>query len=241
MKRVVFLIVCICVFAGYSLAQEPSQQRGADITADEILGKMADEYLNAKSYQDTGFVQIRSGKPSATKNRILNTFSTFFARPESYRFQWRTDEEADNGWKVIWTTGNFFSTLNVNGERELEMDRGTTIAKSAAVTRGASQTVAALLSGTVRGFRLSSMTQVTLIKKEIFDGENCYVLRGHHPLGFSIDVWISKSDFLIRKIRQMNGDGSFQEEVRQNIKLDVPIPQSIFQFKSAKTAPKNVT
>ena len=202
---------------------------------------MADRYLAATSYQDVGFVQLRSSDSSSAKIKVLNSFSTFFARPEFYRFQWRSNDENDKGWKVIWTGGDFFSTLDENGDREIELNRGMTIARASAVTRGASQTVATLLSGTVRGFRVSEMSQLSLLRQEKFDGENCYVVRGRHPLGFAIDVWISKNDFLIRKIRQTNGDGSFQEEIRRNIKFDVPIAPEIFQYKSKKTAPKNVT
>ena len=202
---------------------------------------MTDRYNNAKSYQDTGYVQIRTGVNVGSKVKILNTFDTYFARPGSYRFQWKADNDSDNGWKVIWSNGDFYSTLNANGDRELEMNRGTTIARATAVTRGASQTVAALLIGTVRGFRVSQMTNLVLLRQERFDGENCYVVRGKHPLGFAIDIWVGSNDFLIRKIRQMNGDGSFQEEIRRNIKLDIPIPQATFEYKAPKRAPKNIT
>jgi hypothetical protein len=190
---------------------------------------------------DIGIVQLRSGSGSTGNVKILNSFSTYFARPEFYRFQWKVNDETDSGWHVIWTAGNYFSTLNANGDREFEIDGRITIARAAAVTRGASQTVAALLSGTVRGFRVSEMEQVSLVKQVKFEGEDCYVVRGHHPLGLAIDVWIGKSDFLLRKIRQVNGDGSYQEEIRRNIKIDVPLPSKIFQYKSPRTAPKNVT
>jgi outer membrane lipoprotein-sorting protein len=241
MSKIFHIVVCVIVLAGYSSSQVRSRDVHASLNGEDIMLRMAERYNTAKSYQDTGLVQIRAGNNTASRTKVLNTFSTYFARPGSYRFQWKANSDSDNGWKVIWSGGDYFSTLNANGERELEMDRGTTIARAAAVTRGASQTVAALLSGTVRGFRLSQMSQVTLISKEEFDGVDCYVVRGHHPLGFAIDIWVGKSDFLIRKIRQMNGDGSFQEEIRRNIILDVPIPQSTFEYKSPKTAPKNVT
>jgi len=201
---------------------------------------MADKYSAAESYQDSGYVQITANNPSA-KPRILNSFNSYFARPGNYRFEWKANDEDNNGWHVIWTTGNFFSTLNSNGKPELEMNRGTTIARASAVTRGASQTVATLLSGTVRGFRVSELLDAALLRQENFEGEDCFVIRGRHPLGLPIDVWISKNDFLIRKIRQTNGDGSFQEEIRRNIKLDEPIAPQIFEYKSKRTAPRNVT
>jgi outer membrane lipoprotein-sorting protein len=241
MKRVTHLIACIFVLAGFSLAQALKQHTQARLNPTQIIEKMADTYASARSYQDDGVVQLRTGSFPSGKVKVLNTFETYFARPESYRFQWKANDENDAGWKVIWTTGNYFSTLNANGDREFEANRGITIARAAALTRGASQTVASLLTGTVNGFRVSNMSKVSLVRLERFDGETCYLIRGHHPLGFPIEIWIGKNDFLIRKIRQMNGDGSYQEEIRRNIVLDGPIPQRVFQYRSIKTAPRNVT
>ena|SRR5438270_4539917 len=241
MKIIPQVVLCLSLFASLGPSRPVSAQFGNSQTAEQILIKMADRYSSADSYQDTGFVQITPKTAAVAKPRILNSFRSYFARPGDYRFEWRSNDAADSGWKVIWTTGEFFSTLNSNGIPELEMDRGMMIARTSAVTRGASQTVAALLSGTVRGFRVSSMLEPVLLRQERFEGEKCFVVRGKHPLGFSIDVWIGINDFLIRKIRQTNGDGSFQEEIRRNIKLNNPIPAEIFQYKSKKTAPKNVT
>ena len=241
MKTATLVVVCVCLLAGFVHSQDSSGRPAGVPSAVEILHNMADQYSAAESYQDSGFVQITANTPSAAKPKILNSFNSFFARPGNYRFQWKTDDEPNSRWNVIWTTGNFFATLDPNGIPELEMNRGTTIARASAVTRGASQTVAALLSGTVRGFRLSEMQDATLLREEDFEGEKCFVVRGRHPLGFPIDVWISKNDFLIRKIRQTNGDGSYQEEIRRDIKLNEPIAPEIFQYKSKKTAPKNIT
>jgi outer membrane lipoprotein-sorting protein len=241
MKKVSRLVVCVFVLAGVSYAQAGKEHPPTSLTGSEIIQIMAEKYTSAKSYQDTGTVVRGSANGSPNDARVLTTFSTFFARPEFYRFQWKSNDDNVPGWKVIWTAGDYFSTLNANGDRQLEVDRDVTVARAAAGTRGASQTIAALLSGTVRGFRVSNMSEVTLLREEQFESTNCYVVRGHHPLGFAIDLWVGKDDFLIRKIRQINGDGSYQDEIRREVKLDVPIPAEIFQYKSKKTAPKNIT
>jgi outer membrane lipoprotein-sorting protein len=238
-----FFLVVVCVF--FAIGSAFSQTQLGNTTyapkVEDILRRMADQYSEAESYQDKGFVQVTVAKPSTSRPKILNTFRSYFARPGFYRFEWNSDAEPKSGWNVIWTTGDFFSTLDINGKPELEISRGTTIAKATAVTRGASQTVATLLTGTVRGFRVSNILDAELIRDENFEAENCYVIRGRHPLGFEIDLWVSKNDYLIRKIRQINGDGSFQEEIRRDIKLDEPIAPEVFQYKSKKTAPKNIT
>src|SRR5689334_3712039 len=170
MKKVLFYIfVCVIVLVGSLNAQLRSRQTNTVLTGEDILLRMADRYDSAKSYQDTGLVQLRSNSKGTSGSKILNTFSTFFARPGFYRFQWKANNDSDNGWKVIWSGGDYFSSLNANGGREWEMQKGTAIARASAVTRGASQTVAALLSGTVNGFRLSQMAQATLLHSENFD------------------------------------------------------------------------
>jgi len=97
-----------------------------------------------------------------------------------------------------------------------------------------------LLTTGIGGFRLSQLDRVSLLRKETFEGKLCYVVRGFHPLGFAVELWITADDSLLRKIRQINNDGSFQEEIRRNIVVDEPISPNTFEYKARKMGVKTV-
>lgn len=61
------------------------------ITAQSIVEKMAAQYANASSYQDTGVVMDVKGE-SAGQSETIIKFKTYFVRPHLFRFEW-TDRD----------------------------------------------------------------------------------------------------------------------------------------------------
>ena len=77
------------------------------------------------------------------------------------------------------------------------------------------------------------MRDLTSLGEERFEGEDCYVVRGAHPHHFNITMWIGKRDFLLRKTRKMNRDGSYAEEIRRGVILNGEIPPETFNYTPA--------
>jgi hypothetical protein len=73
-----------------------------------------------------------------------------------------------------------------------------------------------------------------LIGGETFEGEPCYRIKGFDSSGDLEEVWISKRDFLIRKVLTHSTFENFstvEEEIHQYIKVNEPIPEATFDFK----------
>src|SRR5262245_7919697 len=230
MKKFFVLTVSVflCSFPSYS--QKSTHPQKASLTGVEVVQNMAAQYASADSYQDTGLVQeTRPG--GGSRPRLVNSFKTYFARPGKFRFEWKPAETDDRSWRIIWCNADELYSLSSEGALERESRGETSIAAAAGVSRGASNTVGSLLATGIGGFRLTEMERVVLVRDEKFEGEDCYVVRGYHPLGLAIDLWISKSDSLLRKIRETNADGSYQEEIRRGIKLNQPVNDNTFEFK----------
>ena len=237
MKFLYGVMACALVFAHAAYAQRPTTRRSAPPNGEQILQQMASKYASVNSYSDSGEVRVNL---KGMKPTVTNTFNTYFVRPDRYRFEWYTMGSADPKWNVIWSNSGSFYSLDASGAREREYRPGRTISSAASVSRGASQTVAALLTTGIGGFRLSQLDRVSLLRSEIFEGERCYIIRGFHPLGFAVELWITTNDILLRKIRQLNNDGSFQEEIRRNIVVDKPISPNTFEYKSRKMGIKTI-
>jgi hypothetical protein len=206
------------------------------MTAEQIIQRMAAQYASAKTYQDVGIIQdIKSGG----QIEAVNSFKTYFVRPNKFRFEWESYSfRGDREWNIVWGSGaNVFKDYWW-GEVEKEENLSMAIAGATGVSRGAAHTIPTLLMKEVGGFRFTDLARISLLHEEKFENVACFVVRGYHPFGFPIDLWISKTDFLLRKSREKREDGRFEEEIRRNVKVNGPIPVSTFQYSPSKKTPK---
>ena len=212
-----------------------SQAQNPAPTGTEIINKMTERYRAVKSYQDSGVVQ--SYRKSGEKG-LVNSFKTYFVRPGyQFRFEWEEPETrySQKSWNIVWSDRGVVSTYSNWGGLEEEKSLSMAVAGATGVSRGAAHSIPELLIEEIAGFSLSEVERVSLLREEKFDGEDCYVVRGFHPFGFAIDLWISKRDLLLRRMRENNEDGTVDEEVRRDIKINHMIPAETFRY----TPPKN--
>ncbi len=214
------------------------------ITAQSIIEKMAAQYANASSYQDIGVVEDVKGEGGGQRETVIK-FKTFFARPHFFRFEWTdrsivTSEERLN---VIWNDGkqtySYYSWGDAGVEKKEDLSLG--IAGATGISRGAAHVIPALLMEEVSGFRLTETKNVSLLGEEKFEGEDCYIVRGYHPHNFPIDMWISKRDFLLRKVKEPNDDGTYEIDIRRDIKLNGKIPAERFNYTPPPPKPRPKT
>lgn len=197
-----------------------------------IIEKMATQYATASSYQDSGVVIDVNGDTFGQDSPAL-IFKTYFERPHFFRTEWieRDNAQSREPWSVVWNDGKqTWRYYSWDPTVKKETNIGLGIAGATGISRGSAHTVLALLLEAVGGFRLTETTNLSIIREEKFEGENCYVLRGYHPLNFPIDMWISKNDFLLRKTEKRTHNGAYQVEIRRNVKLNGKIPPDIFNF-----------
>jgi outer membrane lipoprotein-sorting protein len=214
-------ILLLTVIGGSSFGQQPS------LSGEQIVRKMAEQYTSAKSYFDVGVVQT----VSAADERLIETnvsFKTYFERPNKMRFEWEEGGQLKS-WHIVWSDGKDVFTYWDSGGLKREESLSLALAGATGISRGAAHTVPVLLLQDV-GFKLTEMSNTSLVREEQLEGEDCFVVKGFHPFGFPIDLWISKNDFLLRKEREQNEDKTFVEEIRRNVKLNATFPAETFQY-----------
>ncbi len=226
-------LIVFCILLTLLICNRGGVCQTKNITAQSIVEKMAVAYANASSYQDTGVIEHLKGD-GASQHETVIKFRTYFARPHFFRFEWRDRDivRSEERLSVVWNDGQqtfgYYSWDDPAVKKKDNIDLG--IAGATGVSRGSAHTVPVLLMGEVGGFRLTQLINLSMLGEEEYEGEDCYIVRGYHPHNFPIDMWISKQDFLLRKVKRPNDNGSYDLEIRRDVKLDVRIPPEFFNF-----------
>jgi len=199
-----------------------------------ILKQTAARYAKYSSYQDDGLVITTYSE--ATGGQIdKRPFKLFFSRPNRFRFEWLDYYLQNSGrLNVVWSDGadtfGYWEPDRYEKKESLEMG----IAGATGISGGSAYTIPRLLMPTIDGWVLTELTKTNLAGKEIFEGELCYRIKGLDLDGDLTEVWISKKDFLIRKVTTHSSFEDFstvEEEIHRNIRINQPLANATFHFK----------
>jgi len=252
------LLLCFCNIARSQTAA-PNPQ--------EILRKMVARYSSVSSYQDSGNVRVLSTPPSMISNletpnfqnvshqdEPLVCFKTFYLRPQMFRFEWNSSSLGILRAATIWSDGEHpyrWVPTRASKKDEFLLQKGTAlrvfINEATGPSNGAIFFVPSLLIREVSHVSfadmLNTMSGLSIIREEKFDGEICHVIKG------KIDaipwmLWIGKDSHLLRKTRTLYTRGSFHEmvekglnetlmaeEIHRDIKVNEKISIEVFKFR----------
>lgn len=236
MKSSILLKSYILVFIGFTLTpnvtgQVRAPQNSSDPKA--ILVKMAQKYGTLSSYEDIGVVVSTTERENSGDIEKI-PFKTFFTRPGLFRFEWIDYIPWKEGrLYMIWSTGKATFSYWQPDRYEEEESLERAIAGATGISYSAAYTIPTMLMNYTIGFRFIDLRNLTLTTEEIFEGELCYHIKGHHPSGDLYDLWISKKDYLLRKSREESKQESqtwIKEEIHRKIRINQPIAKSTFEF-----------
>jgi hypothetical protein len=172
------------------------------VNAELILNNVKETYFRFQAYSDVG---TADRVPSIGKTPV--EFKTYFVRPGRVRFEWRDwhpyfgkEHPADEN--AIWSNSHhthmwFLNELKEKGALDLAIAAATGVSK-ASVHR----ILTLLLPGCVdlrsswfdaRGLRETENEEV--------NGFSCHHLVGTSESPDDMEVWVSKNDYVVRRIR----------------------------------------
>lgn len=195
---------------------------------------MISNYVSLSTYQDEGIVVSRYDD-AVTRGQIERLpFQTLFKRPNLFRFEWAEFSSIAHGTRsVIWSNGKEAFTYWEPDTYEKNTDLESAIAGATGISSGAAYTVSHLLME-LSGSNLLTLENLSLAGEEEFERVLCYHLKGKHPNGTLFELWIGKSDLLVRKLRKeinLVGYSTTEEEIHRNIRVNGPIAKEVFDFK----------
>ncbi len=197
--------------------------------AESLLRQMEAAYARLQSYSDTSTAKFRN--PDGSERSTVD-FKIWFARPGQFRVDAQSTR-ADGGAtrrEVMWTDGEKARAWS-SDKPVVNLDK-IQIAGSRMFGTYAYH-VPTLLDASYGGKkRLHELGSPNLTGEENVDGVDCYRIRGEFH-GDPYEVWLGKSDHLVRKIVATYA-GNQMEEIHRNVAINTPIELEVFKF-----APEN--
>jgi VWFA-related protein len=184
-------------------------QRTEQMTAAEILARVASVYSSCRAYSDEGEVSTKFD--IAFSKPLIYRFSTAFVRPAAFRFELRSGVENKGNRYVAWKAGDLEKAGWPIGARHESIDE--TLLGLSSISNGSSLTVPALLLPDLfRGRGLfASLTEVVLHRDEKVDGHRAFKIEAALQ-DDNLKFWVDANQFLILKISHKSTVGRFDQE-----------------------------
>lgn len=190
-------------------AEKPHQ---VDLTANQIIKLMREEYAMSKSYSDSGVVKIVFIS-SDGRRTVKKPFITAFIRPDRFRFEYREKTQINREHRfIVYRKGKNIQTY-WDIENDLKLDSlDKAIGAATGISGGSAITVPAmLLPSEIKWRRAIRFNKPKRIDDGIFNKVSCFriqdVIFGNHVI-----FWIDKETFLLLKIYRENEFGDFQTQ-----------------------------
>src|SRR3989475_4981893 len=165
---------CFLILA---LTQLSLAQRTEQMTAAEILARVASVYSSCRAYSDEGEVSTKFD--IAFSKPMIYRFSTAFVRPAAFRFELRSGAGNKESRYVAWKAGDLEKAGWPIGVRHESIDE--TLLGLSGVSQGSSLTVPALLLPDLfrgRGI-FASLSEKTLHGEEKVEGHRTLKIEAH--------------------------------------------------------------
>ena len=207
------IVIIVQVALAYST---PAQS----LSARQIMDRMISVYATCNSYVDEGEVRTIFHQPNGNRT-VSKPFSTAFARPSDFRFEYK-DRRGENEWNsyIIWMGVDSVKTWwSIRPGIETPQNLSLALGGAAGVSSGAATMVPTLLMPEMTiGNRIKSLSELTLVGEEEVNGSPAYRIEGTDSGKRTVTIWINTNSLLIVKIYQRTRFPTFETETTTSYK-----------------------
>jgi len=222
-----------------ALTQLSFAQRTQQMTAADILARVASVYSSCHAYSDEGKVSTKFNIAFSTP--MIYRFSTAFVRPAAFRFELHTGVGNKGSRYVAWKAGDLEKAGWPIGVRHESIDEA--LLGLFGASQGSSLTVPALLfPGLFHGQGLfASLAELKLNGNEKVDGHRAFKIEAalqDEPF----KLWIDTSQFLVLKIVFKSKVGNFEQEttIKYRPLLNVEVSPAQLAFNPPSGVGENI-
>jgi len=173
------------------------------MNAIEIFERVRETYLKCSSYADCGVVEFDDGPQK--KQHI--EFKTEFIRPDYFTFEWQDygpRRGKSEGFSSLWSYGAK-TILRLDTNKVVEEEQTNlrlAIAGATGCSAGAAHIVPPLLLDElqVNSRHLFQLTDLSIVRQEVLEAVQCYVLRGSLFKDGDHLLWVSAADFHLVRV-----------------------------------------
>jgi hypothetical protein len=202
-----------------------------DLSAQQIVERMAKVYAACKSYRDAGSVKTLFVENGGNRT-VEKPFTTAFVRLDRFRFEYRETVGNRPLRFLIWSNGKEVQTWwdakpGIDKAKSLEVALGG----AAGVSANASLNIPQLLLPDRMGWRRLALTNPKRAADGKLDQVECYRVEGQYG-GHPITLWIEKKSYLVRRIDEQAKFDTFRTEqtTTYDPTIDEPIPDQLLAF-----------
>lgn len=189
-----------------------------------IIDDVIEKYLSLESYSDSGRTVSRLSSTNS-KSASLQTFETAFRAPSDLFFAFHDMNAlgerdktyaiwtAPEGVRSWWSVSQDGTSDGYEAEESIDM----AIAGATGISHGLASGVPALLTMR-RSPRLTRLRDAVQAPDEIVDGVECVSLLQDDGLRRD-QIWIGKSDLLIRRVLDEDRPGAMRQSYDERLKL----------------------
>jgi hypothetical protein len=212
-------------------AKTPPMAQTPSPSAESLLKRMARAYGSARSYTDSGEVcDYHNGVRDSASIR----FRIHFARPDRLRFEMMQNIGSPyqpERYTVIWSDGNWtYSWSPPYPGVATSHDVTAVIAQFTGVSGRAVHNIPSLLQANFGGQEyLNRISSPEVLGEDVFEKTACYRIQGKGRGERLLEIWIGKSDYLIRKVQTTYSTFS-SEEIHRGITINQPVSPLMLSF-----------
>jgi len=206
-------------------------------SAEAVLKQMAQVYASVKSYSDSGLVTYYHNNE---RDEASISFQIHYARPDHLRFDMTANIGSSHfpeEHKVFWSDGKAtYSWWQSDAQLHTWPSVMHQISGFTGISGRSAHNIPSLLQ-TNFGWQeyLNKITSPKFLGDETFERVNCFRIQGGGRGKRQFEIWIGKSDLLIRKIRTTYPTFT-NEEIHRDIIVNQTIPLEMLTF----TPPKSI-
>jgi outer membrane lipoprotein-sorting protein len=222
------------VLAAVVIAVGADGPKPADLTAQDVLDRMAAAYAGCKSYIDSGDVTTVFDVPGGKQTEV-KPFTTAFVRPDQFRFEFTMKGGGPARHFVVWRKGKdlqIWWDLNLGDDQRKAFRKSLNSALAGAgFSDGSSDTIPTLLlPKEVEGRRLTDLKEAKRIKDDKIDKVECFRIEGKYA-DTPMTLWIDQKTFLVRRIvTRTQGEVRMEVTTSYTPAIDVKIEEKKLEF-----------
>jgi outer membrane lipoprotein-sorting protein len=214
-----------------SLSAPVVQAQERDVAAESLLQHMAQAYAAVSSYSDSGSVH---GNDKDGPDPSSVGFRIYFSRADGFRFDLTNNVGSPHfppTHKVLWCKGKeSYQWWQDFPEIVTNRDVFSGISGFTGISSRSAHNIPSLLE-TNFGWQeyLYQISSPKVVGDEVVDGTDCFRVRGKGRAGRTFEIWLSKSDYFVRKIKTTYPDLS-HEEIHRGIEINQQISRNVFNL-----------
>src|SRR4051812_6716615 len=218
----------------------PDVAAAADVEPGEILRRMLVRYERMETYSAEVRTVDEIAGPSEKSQHIESTASIRLGRPDRYRITWADQMEpgVPGPAGAVWSSGEG-PRLRIGNRYFKVADDLVALSAATGISHRVAHTIPSLFFPFLAPQRLlGNLSDLRLLRREVVEGEACYVLAGASSNLEEIVLWISEaSQLLVRQSHSPLKDSGFSlhstvtySAIRTDAKLEprdfaYPIPE----------------